>query len=202
MNDPARSTWCVVVVKSFARAKSRLAGALDASARSALAHDMFVHVSATCARQARIDGVLVATDDEGVAALATRRGAWVIRDVGQQALNAVIDHALDRVAELGATHAITIMSDLPRLHDDDLGAVIDALLAHDVVIAPDRARLGTNLLAMQLSARFPSCFGRPDSFVAHVDRAQQARRRWVVLELPGVAFDVDTADDYAALNRP
>lgn len=198
MSATAHSMWCVIAVKSFARAKSRLATVLDARARATLAHDMFAHVLATCAGQTGIDGVVVATDDDDVATLATQRGALVIRDVSQQSLNTVIDRALDHVAGLGATHAIAIMSDLPKLQGDDLRDVIVALQEHDVVIVPDCARLGTNLLAMQLSTRLPSCFGRHDSFAAHVDRAHEAHQRSIVLELPGVAFDVDTPHDYAA----
>lgn len=193
---------CVIVVKAFDRAKSRLSSVLDAPARAGFARQMFEHVLRTCAQELDIDRVWVATDDDAVARLATGHGARVFRDDGATPLGCVIDRAMNHLADNGATHAIAIMSDLPELEADELRKVIDALRDHDVVIAADRARRGTNLLALRLPAAMRSCFGQHDSFEAHVKRADEAQLRLVVVEAAGIAFDVDTPEDYGRLSRP
>ena len=66
----------LVPVKSFSAAKVRLAPALDAGERAALARSMAEHILAA----ARPLPVAVVCDDAEVAAWAAERGAWVIRE--------------------------------------------------------------------------------------------------------------------------
>lgn len=190
-------TVALVPAKCFASAKSRLSRVLDEGERERLARSMLEHVLAAIAGASRISATYVVTDCDDVEELSRGRGATVLRDASAPPLGAIVDGALGTLASRGERRALVVMSDLPRLHPDDL----DALAASEsgFVVAPDVSRLGTNALGLDLPLDGGTCFGRVDSFEAH---REHARRRGVacsIVERPGVAFDVDGEDDLAAL---
>jgi 2-phospho-L-lactate guanylyltransferase len=93
---------------------------------------------------------------------------------------------------------LALPTDLPMLSSDSLREMLMAREAGaQVVIAPDRHGLGTNALLTPLPPlRFS--FG-PASRHAH-ERAAAARGwRSALLVRPGLAWDVDTPDDLAAM---
>ncbi len=195
MIAPGSQVWCIVVAKDFSRAKSRLATVLSPEARAALSRRMLGDVLSVCRSDPQLQ-TLVATDAGEVAAFSQAAGAHVLRDVGDETLGRVIDRALAHTRGLGATHAIVWMSDLPRLAFDDLATVTHAWSTADVLIGPDRQRQGTNMLAVALDRPFASCFGRADSFAAHQAAAKAQALSVCVIDRPGIAFDLDTPDDY------
>jgi 2-phospho-L-lactate guanylyltransferase len=174
----------VLPVKSFARAKLRLAPALSPAARAALARSLFDHVLGVVKSSGAVSETLVVTDCPEVATL--HAPALVLP--GRAPLRTSIDPAL---ATLGHRPAIVLMCDLPLLVASDVRALALALHAHPSVIAPDREALGTNALALRDAAQLPTCFGRPDSFAAHLARHPGAH----VLRTPGLAHDLDTPGD-------
>ena len=76
--------------------------------------------------------------------------------------------------------------------------MIEALRDGGVVLAPDRESSGTNALGVAASQRFRFSFG-PDSFAKHLAEARRRRMRVLVLHSAGLAFDVDTPEDYRTL---
>lgn len=176
--------WAVLPVKSFQRAKSRLAPSLSPDRRRALARAMFLHVGDVVA--AHVEGVLVATDGDDVAMLAAGLGFDVVRDEGPRPLAEVVDRALDSLTGR-ASSALVLMSDLPNLSAEDVGAMLGA-----PAIAPDRAGLGTNALHVGVAAR--TSFGHDDSFQRHLGRLTL-----VVVRRPGLAHDVDHPEDLRRL---
>lgn len=198
MSENEVAIWCVIPVKGFARAKSRLSPLLNESERLSLARDMFSHVHSVCMRHADISGVLIATDDANVATMVTEHELPVVIDVVDAPFNAVVDHALGYAAQLGATHAIVLMSDLPCLVREDIDALVASAEGGKLVVSPDRSRHGTNALLLSLPAEIGTCFGRADSFSAHLEAAERAGAPMQVCDRPGIALDVDTPDDYAA----
>lgn len=201
MNVAEPQTWCVIPVKGFARAKSRLASILAPDARASLAERMFSHVAWLSTDESRLYRTLIATDDEHVERLAHAAGADVLRDDGDELLGRIVDRAIEHVRQAGAARVVVLMSDLPLLRAGDLRAALDAWVDADVVMAPDRAHLGTNLLGLPLAGRSTTCFGRADSFAAHLEAARVLGARVAIIDRPGLAFDLDRPEDYAALNR-
>ena len=57
---------------------------------------------------------------------------------------------------------------------------------------------GTNAVAMRPPGVLPTLFGESESCRLHEEAARRAGLRAVVLDLPGLAFDVDTPEDLAA----
>lgn len=191
--------WAIVPVKAFTRGKSRLSSVLEREARAVFARGLLGHVLAQLRQTRGVAGVLVVTDGDDVAEHAVGLGLEVLRDPARATLAEIVDAALMRALELGATAALVCMADLPRLQNRELSEVLDLLHNHDVVIAPDLQGLGTNLLALSSPLAMPTCFGHVDSFQRHLAAASGRALALVVQRAPGICFDVDGPDDLANL---
>jgi 2-phospho-L-lactate guanylyltransferase len=195
----AEAVWAVIPVKAFARGKSRLGVVLSDPVRSAFARGLFEHVASVLRATPRVHGVVVVSDDPEVRVLATGLGFVGTADPHGLGLAGVVDHGLAEARARGASAAFVCMADLPRLTVSDLERVIDALAEHAVIVVPDLAEAGTNLLCTAPAAAFPSCFGRVDSFVSHLARARDHGFEPLTLRLPGLCFDVDGPVDLARI---
>lgn len=168
-------------MKSMDLAKGRLAGVLDAGGRHALARQMLDHVLATL-REAGVDRVHVASGDGGTGDLN--------RDVAA---------AARLVQQEGATHLLLVMADLPYLGVEDITALIEAGRESAVVIAEAKDG-GTNALLLQPPTALEFAFAtNAPSAARHADLARSAGIEPVVLRRPGLARDIDTPADLAAL---
>jgi 2-phospho-L-lactate guanylyltransferase len=202
MSGPVRSIWGVVPVKAFESAKSRLSTVASPEERERLARSMFDHVISVLRKATGLAGVLVVTDSARVADAAVRAGARVVQDPeGASGLAGCIDCGLDEVRRLGAGAALVLVSDLPEVTIGDIALLVGALNRSDVAIARDRGGAHTNALALRLDTEFPTSFGAIDSFRRHCETAERIGLSVAVLESPSLAFDVDTPEDYARLNR-
>jgi 2-phospho-L-lactate guanylyltransferase len=196
-----RPVWAIVPAKSLSHGKSRLRPVLDDDERALFAQRLLEHVLdvlATC----ELDGVLVATGGDDVAALASAHGAHVLRDERPGSLAEVVDRALAEVASRGAATAVVLMADLPRIERRDVGALLAALDDHDIALVRDHLGRHTNALAVAPPTAIAMCFGRDDSFAAHCAAARAAGLRAVVVESDRIAFDVDVPADHRELTTP
>lgn len=193
-----RPAWAIVPAKSLRQGKSRLRPVLGDDDRARFAQRLLEHVLDVLAG-CELDGVLVATGGDDVAALAAQRGASVLRDRGEGSLAHVVDHALAEVASRGAAAAVVLMADLPRIERADVGALLAALDDHDVVLVADHLGRHTNALAVAPPGAIKTCFGRDDSFAAHGVAARAAGLRVAVVESERIAFDVDVPADHQEL---
>jgi 2-phospho-L-lactate guanylyltransferase len=181
-------TVAVLPVKSFGRAKQRLAGGFGN--RPALASAMVADVLDALDRVAELDGVLVVTAERSVT------GAEVIHDPVEAGQSAAAARGIAAARERGAARVLLVPGDCPALDPDEVGA----LLAHteDVVIVPDRHGTGTNALLLSPPDVMEPAFGE-GSFARHAARARAAGATVRVADLPSLGLDVDTAADLAAL---
>ena len=194
-------TVALVPIRSLTGGKTRLAGAVDAEARAELTRLMLANVLRAMGDTAGIDAVVVVSPDPAALLLAAemlpavQRLAQPIDDLGLlPALEIGRSHALG----LAADALMIVFGDLPRLAASDLEALLAPPVA--VVLAPDRARTGTNALLLRGSAvaAFPFRFGER-SFPAHVDESWGLGVDPAVVERDGLAFDLDTPGDLALL---
>ena len=65
---------------------------------------------------------------------------------------------------------------------------------HEISIAPDRHRDGTNVLSIPTNLDFSFAYG-PGSFASHVTLAQDLGIEPHIIDVPGLAWDVDHPDD-------
>lgn len=107
------TTWAIMPVKPFVRAKSRLASVLTPEQREALAERMLRHGLATLSRVPAIGGVLVISRDSKVLAIAREYGAQTVQESGAPELNAALLRATELARLRGATASWCCPPDLP-----------------------------------------------------------------------------------------
>ena len=191
-------TWVVIPAKDFARAKLRLRERLDDGARVRLAEEMLRGVVMAARGTPSVQRVLVVTDSDQVASLASDLGAGVVRDAGSGPALAV-GLGLEAAAAGGARAAVVLLSDLPRVGPADVEAVVEALEDRSCVVAPDRAGHGLNALGLAPPKAMLPPLGSGRALREHVQLAAGLGLRLARVERPGLAFDVDDVDDLDAL---
>ena len=184
----------IVPHRGLAVAKTRLAPVLDDAEREALARRLLEQVLAV-AHQACGDLVVI-TPSAALEPLVTAAGARLVVQRGL-GLNAGLEQArrealADRIDTLLVLHG-----DLPNLGTDDVTALLDAVpQPTGVAIAPDRAGMGTNGLALRPPDAIAFRFGL-GSLAAHHAEAEALGVPLVEVDRPGLAFDLDTPADLA-----
>lgn len=181
-------------VKGFERAKSRLSSALAAPARAGLAQSMLETALDALSACGVVDGVVVATDGDDVAALCEARDVEVLRDPPgtKLSLAQVIDRALDTMSAADAGGEVLIlMADLPHVEEGDLVRLIDRPRHSDLLFVPDRRGRGTNALLLPLGTPFRTHFGHPDSLALHLAEADRHGMSVAIVESARIAFDLD-----------
>lgn len=176
----------LIPVKSFARAKVRLAGALDDAARAELARAMAELVVVAAAPLP----VWCVCDDEEVAAWAVEQGAQVEWTPGL-GLNGAVQTALGRRAAAGTSRVLVAHGDLPFARD--LPVLAEAA-ADEAVLVPDRHLHGTNVVSVPTAAGFRFSYGR-DSFERHRQEAERCGLRVRVVRAEHLGWDVDEPVD-------
>lgn len=202
MDDPRRQTAfppmrrrVVVPIRSFSRAKSRLASVLDSDQRRTLARICAERVLV----RAGVDRSVVVCDDSEVARWASDLGVDVMR-VESSGLNPSLQEAMPRIVatwkpnEVVVVHADLVFPDALG----DLDALLPGVEPTRVVIVPDRHRDGTNVLALgsDVLAGWRFAYG-PGSFAAHCDQARTLGLVLRIVEHPDLSVDLDTPEDLA-----
>jgi 2-phospho-L-lactate/phosphoenolpyruvate guanylyltransferase len=176
----------LVPVKAFAAAKARLAPALDAPARAALARSMATDVVAAAAPLP----VAVACDDDEVATWALEVGATVLWTPGL-GLNGAVQQGFATLLADGAELVIVAHGDLPQARD--LARFDDGFVG--VTLVPDRHEDGTNVAVVPAgAAAFRFAYG-VGSFARHRAEAERLGAAVRVVRAPELQWDVDTPRD-------
>ena len=202
MDDPRRQTAfppmqrrVVVPIRSFGRAKSRLASVLDSDQRHTLAR--------ICAEsvlmRAGVDRSVVVCDDPEVARWASDLGADVMR-VESSGLNPSLQEAMPRImatwkpCEVVVVHADLVFPDALQ----DLDVLFHGVEPTRVVVVPDRHRDGTNVLGLgsAVMEKWRFAYG-PGSFDAHCEQARTLGVDLRIVEHPDLSVDLDTPEDLA-----
>ncbi len=186
--------WAIAPVKRFDRAKSRLAGLLDAGERADLAKAMLGDVLDALAQTQELAGVAVVTSDDEARAMANALGFEAVADPGESGLNDAVAIGLRYVRARGATYALIVPGDIPFVAADEIRAVLRALSTASVVLAPAARDNGTNILAMALTDAIRPAFGR-ESAARHIAAARDGGSEPAVLALSGAGRDIDVPAD-------
>ena len=191
---PPRDNWLgreavLIPVKAFREAKLRLAPAMSAPERAALAQKMATRVVASAAGLP----VAVVCDDLEVATWARGLGALVIWEPGR-GLNGAVQEGVSRLAAAGAALVVVAAGDLPLATD-----LRWVTRFPGVTIVPDRRGDGTNVIAVPTTSGFAFSYG-PGSFARHLDEAGRLGLPIRVVRSTHLGWDVDVPDDLAAVN--
>jgi 2-phospho-L-lactate guanylyltransferase len=190
------STYAILPVKRFERAKQRLGGTLSDGSRWALAEAMVTDVLVALRRSKAVDHVLVVTCEPRAESLAIGWGADVIADPQERSHSNAATLGIRAAVERGATRVLLVPGDCPSLDPDE----VDELLSDGpgVKVVPDRHGTGTNALVLDPPEAIAPGFG-PGSCERHVDRAREEGVHWEIRHTPSLTLDVDTREDLEAL---
>ena len=190
------SIGAIVLQKPLALAKSRLKQVLPAGARASLSLALLDKVCTALRAGIGIETVVVMTPDPVIAAFAAARGVRAIPDPAPD-LNAALAEVFRPLS--GCSRGILVISaDLPLLQPADIAAIVTAADPRTLVVAPSKDTIGTNALLFPSTVAFRPAFGQA-SLAAHRHRAEALGLRALLLRRPGLAFDLDTPTDLAAL---
>lgn len=186
--------WLIVPVKSLAEGKSRLSDVLGPTQRRLLNRRFLDHVLSVAAEFPGADSTLVVSRDTEVLAMARARNMAVLEEAEDKEQNTALSQARAALGDRDRRDILVVSADLPYLSAEDLRAMCRAPAA----IAPNEAGTGTNALFVTAPHAIPFHFGA-DSFSRHRGACRRLGLEPVVVERPGLAFDVDTPEDYARL---
>lgn len=188
--------WIVIPFRGPNGAKSRLADVLDEQQRCVTSMAMFQHVLGIASAAVGPGRVLVVTTSSKATEAAQKCGATCLQEQAGS-LNPTLRNARAALLLFGATRVTVLAADLPDITEADVKSVLSAEPGQ-IAVAPDRHGLGTNALTLPLGVDFAFAFG-PGSFSAHSNEAARHGLGIVRLDRPGLANDLDTAEDIALL---
>ncbi len=189
--------WAIVPVKTFDRAKQRLANVLSEEERRSLMLAMARDVLTCLATCSRLTGILIVSRAPEADALAQTFGTERFAESPDANLPEALAQATRHlVTHFNATGVMVVPADVPGIQASEL----DRILAdHDhVTVMPDSEHIGTNGLICSPPLCMPYVFdGR--SFKPHVDGAFAAGFTPKVVPGTRFALDIDTPDDLRTL---
>lgn len=189
----------VVPIKAPSRAKRRLDGILTDVERWRLARTMACDVLEVVAGLRDLRRLAV-SDDPDLIALAGRFGIEAVLDQARAGQSAAVQLGFRAAAARGDAPLATIPGDVPAVTADEIHELCEAQPEVDVLLAPDRDRLGTNGLRVRSADGLALHFG-DDSLRLHREEAERSGLRVGLLALPRLACDLDRPRDLAAFLR-
>jgi 2-phospho-L-lactate/phosphoenolpyruvate guanylyltransferase len=190
----------IVPVRSLRDGKTRLAPVLGNEARGALLRGVADRVVAATVESGLIETVLVVSPDAETLSWAAGMGPEVVavRQLEHRlGLNGAIDAGRAWASDRAVSSVISLFADLPLITADDIRGLVAR--PEPVVLGPDRRGEGTNALLLRLAGRgseFRFAFGE-GSLAKHLEEARRLGLDAAVHEAPGIAFDLDTPDDWS-----
>jgi 2-phospho-L-lactate guanylyltransferase len=193
----------LVPVKNLSAAKQRLASILDQPSRTKLAQAMLQDVLGTLQEWKNLSKenrpqVAVVTSDPYAVELATEYKFKIIPDPANPGETGAISTATSVCVERGADFTLVIPADIPLIQAWELEEIMKHAPLEGSVLVPAADGRGTNAAFRRPADLFPLRFGN-DSFKPHHAAARAAGKPCVVLNLPGIAVDVDNPADLQQL---
>ncbi len=189
--------WAIVPVKTFDRAKQRLANVLSEEERRALMLAMARDVLTCLAKSTELTGIIIVSRTPEADALAQTFGTERFVESPDTNLAGALEQATRHLIDNFAVRGIVVVpADVPCIDVDELDEV---LRAHEVItILPDADHIGTNALICSPPLAIPYIFDGK-SFKPHVDAAFEAGITPRIAPGTRFALDVDLPADLLAL---
>ena len=189
----------LVPIKNTATAKQRLASILDQPARTKLAQTMLHDVLSVLHQWKDRPRVGIVTGDRYATTLAEIYKFEVIADTDNPGETGAIEMATQVCLERGEEFTLVIPADIPLIQSWELEEILKTAPEQGAVLVPAGDGRGTNAAFRRPANLFPLRFGN-DSFKPHHAAAQATGKPCVILNLPGIAVDVDNPEDLQQLS--
>jgi len=180
----------VVPLKSFARAKERLAAVLSPADRDTLARLTAEQVIRAALRLPNVQSVYVAADDQQGADWADGFGAHAIVETG--GLNPSVQAAYRKI---GTSVDWVMVCHADLVHADRL-ASLPTPGDSEAIIVRDRHQTGTNVLIIPAGSEFTFRYGAGSADRHHAECLTRGLRPVEVLDAM-LGVDIDTPEDLA-----
>jgi 2-phospho-L-lactate guanylyltransferase len=188
----------LIPVKNLSAAKQRLAALLDQPARTELAQAMLQDVVSALAGWKERPACALVTGDPFALELARQYDFEIIPDPANPGETGAIEMATQICVERGVDSTLVIPADIPLIEARELEQVLQQAPEEGSVLAPAADGRGTNAAFRRPANLFPLRFGN-DSFKPHLAAARATGKPCVVLQLPGIAVDVDNPEELQRL---
>ena len=185
--------WAIVPVKTFDRAKQRLANVLSEAERRSLMLAMARDVLTCLAKSTQLSGILIVSRAPEADALAQTFGTERFAESPDANLPQALEQATQHLmTHFDATGVMVVPADVPGIRAEELDEILSQ--HESVTVLPDAEHIGTNGLICSPPLCMPYIFDGK-SFKPHVDAAFAAGITPKVV--PGSCFilDVDVPDD-------
>lgn len=192
----------LVPLRSLHDGKQRLRDVLSSAERTALVQQLFGRTLRAMAASEQISLLGVVSPDPALLGWAAALPAPIpllpILQPGQ-GLNPGLEHGRRVLLQPGAgqplpTALLVVLPDLPGITAVDVQTLIRLSTVGTVVVASDRHGQGTNALLLRPPEALPFQFGS-GSLTRHTAAAQASGLTLRRFDAPGMALDIDTADD-------
>jgi len=188
----------LVPIKNTSGAKQRLASILDQGSRTRLAQAMLHDVLSSLHQWKDRPSVGIVTSDAYAIKLANEYKFEIIHDPDNPGETGAIEMATQVCVEGGEDSTLVIPADIPLIQGAELEEIYKHAPAEGSVLVPAGDGRGTNAALRRPANLFPLRFGN-DSFKPHHAAARATGQPCVILNLPGIAVDVDTPEDLQQL---
>ncbi|HZC25188.1 MAG TPA: 2-phospho-L-lactate guanylyltransferase [Candidatus Binatia bacterium] len=188
----------LVPVKNTVGAKQRLAGVLDQPSRTQLAQAMLHDVLTAVHSWKNRPVVGIVTSDPYACRLAEEYNFEVIPDLDNPGETGAIEMATRICVERGEESTLVIPADIPLIEAWELEEIFKRAPESGTLLVPAGDGRGTNAALRRPPDLFPLRFGN-DSFKPHHAAALATGKPCIVLQLPGIAVDVDNPSDLQQL---
>ena len=188
----------LVPIKNTASAKQRLASVLDQSLRTELAQAMLTDVLTTLHGWKNRPKVGIVTSDPYATRLAAEYQFEVIPDPNNPGETGAVEMATRICVERGEESTLVIPADIPLIESWELEQIYKHAPVEGSVLVPAADGRGPNAALRRPANLFPLRFGN-DSFKPHHSVAEATGKPCIVLNLPGIAVDVDNPADLQQL---
>ena len=184
----------LIPVKNLSSAKQRLASMFDQPARTELAQAMLHDVVAAVAAWRSRPPCALVTSDPFATVLAREFNFEIIPDPANPGETGAIEMATRLCIERGIEYTLVIPADVPLIQASELDQILARAPEEGTVLVPAADGRGTNAAFRRPADLFPLRFGN-DSFKPHLAAAQATGKPYEVVQLPGIALDVDNPSD-------
>jgi 2-phospho-L-lactate guanylyltransferase len=193
--------WAVLPIKDLNSAKGRLSAAFPPAFRRDLMIAMVEDVLSALAGAERLQEIVVVTIDPLAEAIGRRWGARISHRSATQGHTAAVMGGAALILEEGVGGMLALPGDVPGVTAAEVDRLIEEhhLSLHRggsraFTIAPAHDRKGSNGIVVTPPDLVPLSYG-DDSYLPHLHRARDAGVSPTIVELEGLALDIDHPHD-------
>ena len=188
--------FVLVPVKALTWGKSRLSSLLSESARQAVSQAMLADVLTSLRQASTVDRIVAVSSEPSLLEFARQLGACTIDEEYPRGINGAVEVGTEFCVRQGATALLVLLADLPLVTAEDVDFLFQQTSGNpEVILVPCKEGEGTNALLRVPPLIMAPCFGGGPSLARHLVMARCEGIPCRVVEVPRIAFDLDSAAD-------